>query len=244
MAEKDLTNIEQLMTDVVLESPAWFTMTDGKETFYYYVYPPSLGISLLAGRLRKKLDINKNLYVFNKEYEMLRLCKEHRETVLRLVAIHTFKRRSDANEEKKVQERMKELEPLDTAELSGIFQVIMSWENQTELFLEQLGLNKERRERERISRFKDEEGSSMTYGGKSVYGIMLDHAAERYGWELGYILWGISLTNLNMMLQDSVQSVYLSTEERKKLHIRAKGKVIKADDPSNNDIVAAFISGS
>ena len=237
-------DIERLMIEVAIEKPECFTLSDGKVTLYYYLYPPSLGTSLLTAQLLKKLNISKGLLMMNEEFELIRLCTKQRDTVLRLIAMHTFKRRSDALEEKKIVDRVKELSPLDAAELSGILKVLMSWENQTPMFVKHLGLDKEKNEREKIARHKEAEGNSITYGGKSIYGALLDHAAERYGWELGYIMWGISLTNLNMMLQDSVQSVYLSEEERRKMHIHAKGNVIRADDPRNNAAVEAFLRGA
>ena len=42
------------------------------------------------------------------------------------------------------------------------------------------------------------------------------------------------------MLADSVQSVYLTDKERKKVHIAPKGSIIKADDPKNAALVKAF----
>lgn len=232
-------NIEQKFTESVLERPVTFTL-NGK---YYYVFQPSLGISIMSSEMFRKISINKELLTFNYEYEMLRICSEYKETALRLIAIHTFKRRSDAIDEYKVAERVNELSVLDEAEMSTLIKVIMEWETYTKDLVKYFGLDKERTERERIAKLKDEDSSSITYGGRSIYGAILDNAAERYGWELGYILWGISQINLNMMLQDSVQSVYLTDEERKSLHIRPKGNILKADDPNNIEAVKAFLRG-
>ena len=66
--------------------------------------------------------------------------------------------------------------------------------------------------------------------GKSIYGLLVDFACQRYGWTLDYILWGISLVNLNMLFADAITTVYLNDEERKKLGM-SNGEVIDADDP-------------
>ena len=144
----------------------------------------------------------------------------------------------------KMEERVKELEKIDEEGLATLMFYIIDIGKFQDEFVKHFGLDKEKKEREKISQIKDESGSSFLYGGHSVYGTLLDNAAERYGWELGYIMWGISVVNLNLMLQDSVQSVYLTEEERKKAHLRPKGNIIRADDPKNQKLVEAFLSGS
>lgn len=235
------SSVEQLVVESILERPITFALDDDKGKLrYFYVYPPSLGISFLSADLLKKLQIDHQLLKVNQQIEMFRLCTEQREDVLRLITIHTFQRRSDAIREEKVKERMKELQSLDAAELSTLLLAIMDWQSYYDKFIKHFGIDKERKDREKISRIKEDDSSSVTFGGNSIYGSLLDHACERYKWELGYVVWGISITNLNMMLADSVQSVYLTEKERKQAHIHAKGTVIKADDPKNAALVKAF----
>lgn len=234
-------SIDDLVIESILEKPITFTLEmGGGKARYYYVYPPSLGISFLSADLLKGLHFDNQLLEYNQQYEMLRLCTEQRGLVMRIIAIHTFQRRSDAIKEEKVQERINELEPLDAAELSTLLLAIMNWNTYQKKFINHFGIDKERNQREKISRIKEKDSSSITFGGNSIYGSLLDHACERYKWELGYLLWGISATTLNMMLADSVQSVYLTDEERKKVHIPAKGGIIRADDPKNAELVKAF----
>ena len=176
----------------------------------------------------------------NQQFEMFRLCTEQKDLVLRLITIHTFQRRSDALKEEKIQERMKELQSLNAAELSTILLALMDWQTYQSKFTKHYGIDDERKQREKINKIKEKDGSSITFGGNSLYGILLDHACERYKWELGYVLWGISATTLQMMLADSVQAVYLTEKERKEAHIAPKGSIIKADDPKNAALVKAF----
>ena len=244
--EKDIhkeqeQSIEQLVTDSILERPITFTIDDeeGKPR-YFYVYPPSLGVSFLSAEILKQLRIDNQLLKYNEQYEMIRISQVQRSEVLRLITIHTFSNRSDAIVEEKIQERMKELEQLDAAELSTLLLAIMNWQSLKEKFIKHFGIDQERKQREKISNIKDDDSSSIMFGGNSIYGSLFDHTCERYGWKIDYILWGISATTLNMMLADSVQSVYLTEKERKKVHFAPKGTIIRADDPKNAELVKAF----
>ena len=74
---------------------------------------------------------------------------------------------------------------------------------------------------------------SLTFGGKSIYGTLIDTACQRYGWTFEYVVWGISYANLQLLLADSVTSIYLSDEERKRVNIPQDRDIINADDPAN-----------
>ena len=57
-----------MLTNAILEKPIPFTL-NGR---YFFLYQPSLGVSLLAGQLLQQLQINPQLYSTNKQMEMLR----------------------------------------------------------------------------------------------------------------------------------------------------------------------------
>ena len=69
----------------------------------------------------------------------------------------------------------------------------------------------------------------------SVYGSIIDQACERYGWTFDYVVWEISYTNLQMMLRDSVKSIYLTDEEAKRCHVPIDGKSIDGNDAQQMD---------
>lgn len=72
--------------------------------------------------------------------------------------------------------------------------------------------------------------NQFIFGGKTIWGSLIDAACERYGWTFDYVVWGISYNNLTLMLKDKVTSIYLSDEEMKKAHIAgANEKVINGD---------------
>lgn len=222
MAEEN-RNINNEVVDAMLEKPIPFTIGDRR---FFFLFQPSLGTSLLAGQLLQELTLNKELLAVNKQAEILRVCGAQRDIVLRIISLHTFARRSDVLLEDKLQERIKELDVLPASDLATLLVTIMSWDGRQEKFIRHFQLDLERKTREKIFEYKKQKGGSLTFGGRSLYGSVLDAACERYGWELGYVLWGISSLNLNMMLTDSVQSVLLTKDEAKEAHISTDNKRI------------------
>lgn len=47
----------------------------------------------------------------------------------------------------------------------------------------------------------------MSIGGRSLWGAVIDPLAQRYGWTMDYIMWGISWANLNILLLDVIDFV-------------------------------------
>lgn len=239
MAEEK-SNINNEVIDAILEKPIPFTIGDGR---FFYLYQPSLGISLLAGQLLQTLTLDAQLLAVNKQAEILRVCVAERELVLRVIALHTFPRRSDVLREERLQERITELGVLQAADLATLLVSIMACDGRQEKFIKHFKLNFERKTREKIYDYKKKKGGSLTFGGRSIYGTVMDAACERYGWEYGYVLWGISSLNLNMLLADSVQSIYLSKEEAKEAHVSTDGIYIDARDPKNAREIQRLIKG-
>lgn len=94
-----------------------------------------------------------------------------------------------------------------------------------------VGLDAEDTVRRRIAAHKAE-GGAVSFGGRSLWGAMADAACHRYGWTLHYVLWGISHANLRMLLMDIPDTVHLSPEERRSLHVSSDRTVINGDDPA------------
>jgi hypothetical protein len=65
---------------------------------------------------------------------------------------------------------------------------------------------------------------------------MFDILMGRYHWTMDYLLWGISYTNVQMLLSDTVQVCYTDmgpTDSR---------QVISADDPANAGLIRRIIN--
>lgn len=75
-----------------------------------------------------------------------------------------------------------------------------------------------------------ESNNTYTFGGKSIYGTLIDAACERYKWTFDYVVWEISYTNLQLLLKDKVNSLYLTDEEMKNVHINNTSGIIDGNN--------------
>ena len=206
--------IEINISDAIVEKAISFSIGKNK----LCLYPSTLG----------KMQILKNF------------CQEKTESVCQVIAYSTFNDRKSILDMEKVLRRARLFQDEASVEdLATILTIILS-SDKIEEFIRYFGIDADREMKTRISRIKGE-GSSITFGGKSIYGLLIDFACQRYGWTMDYVLWGISYVNLNMLFADAVTTVYLSEEERKKLG-RGDGEVINADDPGNRDLIRRMIS--
>lgn len=234
--EKDIIDFE--VVEAIMEKPISFTL-DGR---FFYLYPPSLGISFLTERIIKRIEIDMALLQENELLELMRVAETYRNDCLRLIAIHSFSRRSDSVLEGQVKKRMEELEELSASDIGSIIKGILYWSTLYDKFVKRFYLHKEKERRKRIQDYKDKkQEGGVAFGGKSIYGVLIDFACERYGWQLGYVVWGVSFLNLNMMMADAVSSVYLSKKEMKEIGMSKSNEVIDADDPKNREkLIKAF----
>ena len=216
--------IEINISDAIVEKAISFSIGKNK----LCLYPSTLGKMQILKNLYLSMDVNMELLAINPLVETLRICQEKTESVCQVIAYSTFNDRKSILDMEKVLRRAR------------LFQDEASVEDKIEEFIRYFGIDADREMKTRISRIKGE-GSSITFGGKSIYGLLIDFACQRYGWTMDYVLWGISYVNLNMLFADAVTTVYLSEEERKKLG-RGDGEVINADDPGNRDLIRRMIS--
>ncbi|MFS2517448.1 hypothetical protein [Bacteroides xylanisolvens] len=227
--------MELSISDAIIERPIYFSI--GK--FKLCLYPPTLGKMQILKNLYFSMDVNMELLAINPLAETLRVCKEKSDIVCQIVAYSTFDGKKSVMDIEKILHRAKFLEGnVSVEDMATILTIILS-NDQIEEFIQYFGIDADREMKTQISRIKGE-GNSVTFGGKSIYGLLIDFACQRYGWTMDYVLWGISYVNLNMLFADSITTVYLSDEERKKLG-RGDGRVVNADDPKNRDLVRRMI---
>lgn len=228
--------IEMNVSDAITEKPIRFGV--GKRKFS--VYPPTLGKMQILKSLYFAINVNAELLAANPLAETLRICKESPGIVCQIIAYSTFNDKESMQDTDKVLQRAKLIEGNATVEdLATILSIILS-SDKTEEFIKYFGIDADKEQRVKISRIKGD-GNSLTFGGKSIYGLLIDFACQRYGWTMDYVLWGISYVNLNMLFADAITTVYLSDEERKKLGMGV-GDVINADDPANKELMRKMLS--
>ena len=228
--------IERNISDAIIERPVNFSMGKSK----LCLYPPTLGKMQILKNLYFSMDVNMDLLAINPLAETLRICTEKPDAVCQIIAYSTFNDKKSIMDMEKVLHRAKFFQDNTSVEdMATILTIILS-NDKIEEFIQYFGIDVEREMKAQISRIKGE-GSSITFGGKSIYGLLIDFACQRYGWTMDYVLWGISYVNLNMLFADAITTVYLSDEERKKLG-RGDGKVVNADDPKNRELIRKMIS--
>lgn len=228
--------IEMNISDAIVERSVNFRIGTSK----FCLYPPTLGKMQILKNLYFSMDINMDFLALNPLAETLRICSEKAEAVCRIIAYSTFSDKKEIQDIENVFQRAKFFQDHASAEdLATILTIVLS-NDKIEEFIQYFGIDTDRELKTQISRIKGD-SSSITFGGKSIYGLLIDFACQRYGWTMEYVLWGISYVNLNMLFADAITTVYLSDEERKKLG-RGDGRVINADDPRNKDLVRKIIS--
>ena len=233
MESKD---IEMDIADTVMERPYAFTV-NGRQ---FFLYPVTLGKTYLLLRLIEGLGLNAGIIKANPYMEALRLCREKRDTVCRLLSYHTVDRREELFDGGFVDERCRFLgDNVSDEEMSQLLVMVLAKDN-TEEFIRFFGIDKDREELARISGIKNRNGNSLTFGGKSVFGSLILPACERLNMTPRQVVWGIGLTFLQMLMADAVTSVYLTDEERKEAGVTAGRTVINADDPANAGRIMAM----
>lgn len=188
----------------------------------FYLYPPSLGSTMLINSATNRI-------------------KEHNDLVYEMLAICSFENRADARKCSVLRKRVEELKQAKLDDLIPMYMMFKEWGEDQDKFIKHFQLDIEQRYMKRAHDAKDKDSGSLVFNGKSVYGTMIDVACERYGWSMEYVVWGISLLNLNMLMADKVVSVYLSKEESKKAAIPQNRAVVKMDKNLSKEELLAFL---
>lgn len=220
-------NIDLDIIDAIIEYPRAFEVA-GK---WLYLYPVSLGKSLLLSKNFRALEIRLEYLKTLPTLEIFRIVNQNKEAICRIIAIYTLKTREEIFDMPTVTKRQKFI--FDNFSIEDMIEVLMiaASETASQTFIKHLGLDKERKELEKISKIKNDKGNSVSFGGRSLYGSLIDAACQRYGWSYEYCVWGLSYNNLTMILADAINSVYLTDEERKKVRITRDRTRINADSP-------------
>ncbi|MFK2700239.1 hypothetical protein ACIXR5_12525 [Bacteroides fragilis] len=228
MMKETIKDIDADIADIIMSVPRGFKV--GKRKFY--LYPITLGKTYLISRLMSSLNINLKIVHANPYMEALRLCQDKKNIVCRILSYHTINKKKDLFDNDLIQERCDFfIKELDNESLAQLLVMVLS-EGDISQFTKHLGIDKEKEWQEKAMKAK-RDNNSFVFGGKSIYGTLISSACERYGWTFEYVVWGISYANLQLLLADSITSIYLSDEERKRVNIPKDRNVINADDPAN-----------
>ena len=231
-------NIEQSIADTIIERPFGFKV----ESRQFYLYPVTLGKSYLLSRLIESLNINNEILSYNPYLEALRVVESKRDVVLRIISYNTAKNKDEVFDNELIEERIKffseNLSKEDIAELV----IMLFTDTNVEPYIKHFKLDREKEDMQKVLRCKKPTKGSYTFGGKSIYGSMIDHFAQRYGWTLDYIVWGISYKNIQMLLADMINTINLTDDEAKKCRVSNERDFISGDDMNNIEKIKKMFS--
>lgn len=204
----------------------------------YFLYPPSIGTQMLITNTLKAHHME-NVSSKTNILSVLKILKEQKGFIARILAICSFMNRKDAVVQPILDKRAEELEEIDIQDGVALALRAINYSNDYDEFVKHYGIDRELEERKRVSSIK-EDNNGITFGGLSIWGSLIDAACSRYGWTMDYVLWGISALNLNMLMTDAITSVYLTDDEEKRLG--GKHKAINADDPQNTELIRSLLN--
>ena len=237
MASK--VDIEQSIADTIMERPHGFNVS-GRQ---FYLYPVTLGKTYLLARLVESLEINQEIMNFNPYLEALRIAEAKKDVALRIISYNTAPDKGKVFDniyiEDCVQWFNKHLDKDDIAHLL----IILFTETPVDDYIKHFKLDKEKEDMNRVLRCKKNSKGTYTFGGKSIYGSMVDTLAQRYGWTMDYIVWGISFKNIQMLLADMVTTINLTEEEAKKCRVSNERNFINGDDMNNIEKIKQMFGG-
>ena len=197
---------------------------------HFNLYPASVGKTFIVSQLIKSLDINNEALMVDPYLEMLSTVKKKRDLCCRIIAYYTLNKKQDILNSRKVKERQSIfLKELNDEDITTVLLIILN-DDAVSKICKDTGIDKETKRMTEVNRCRDTK-NTFVFGGKTIWGNLIDTACERYGWSFEFVLWGISYNNLTLMLKDKIASVFLSDEEMKKCHISRDRDFINGDDP-------------
>lgn len=216
------------IADAIIDRPKGFSV--GRR--HFYLYPITIGKMYLQKRIVDNLGINKDLLQGNPFVEALRLVECKKEDCCLLLAYNTLQSKKDVLNNRKVTiQRNIFFNEMSNEDIATLLIACIS-DNKLELFTTHLGIDKELERLAEVNKAKDN-SSTLSFGGLSIYGTLIDAACERYKWTFDYVVWEISYINLHLLLRDSIKSVFLTDDEKKRVHINDNSMV----DGNNKDSV-------
>lgn len=230
MGDTLLENLD--LADAIIERPQGFQI--GHRQFY--LYPVSLGKMYLLARLVDSLEVKKENLKVNPFLEALRLVREKRDVVCRLIAYHTCRTKEEVFNNVLIKQRTNLLAKESDSDITTVLIMVLQSEK-TSVYIKKLGIDKEQERLHKVMKVKDTK-NVLSFGGQSIYGTLIDAACDRYGWSYDYVVWGISYTSLRLMLADCIKTITLSDKERKKVHVSIDNEVVNGND---KQAIAEFI---
>ncbi len=219
-----------LGTDILLERPYGFEVNGEK----FAIFPPSLGVLSTMQILLRKLNISQSALQSVGNLELLRVAKAQCKECCELIAFATCSSHADVLNDIEIERRAKLFaEGLESSDIATLLVASLQF-NRHQQWMEDVGIREEHNRIARVMRCK-KKGNSVSFGGKTLFGRLIDPAMERYGWTYEYVVWGISFAVLEALMADKIVDIFLTDDEKKKVpaYLLETEDVISGDDPRN-----------
>lgn len=218
-----------------MERPTFFR-ANGRT---FSIYPITLGKMLLMQRIVSGLDINMKKSVL--EVELLRIVKKNRDACCELLSYMTA--RNDyysVFDYSAFVERHEALSTIEDGDIASLLMLVLA-ADRTEAFMKHLGIDIEQKNMRKVMKVKEKsDKNTFTFGGVSLYGSLIDAAMERYALSKRQVVWELDYTSLRLLLSDRVNSVCVSDDERRKIHIPKDRTRVNGDN--KKEIIQAIKS--
>ncbi len=236
--EKLSEDMEQELYSTIIQTSYVFNAGNGR----YSIHPITLGREIMLKPEIRTIEATHTSPAESLQHLALKAATEQKNEVLRALAIATLGSREELMDENAISSRMSELDiDLDVTDMATLLVIILKEMGKVARLMKATGIDRDREHMKVVHDAKKTNKNTVTFGGITIYGRLLDVACERYGWTLDYVLWGISSANLQMMLADQVSSVFISDEELK--NIGDDDECINGDDPANNGRLHELLKG-
>lgn len=224
--------MDELAIDILLERRNEFEV-DGRR---FTMYPPSLGVTMMLKGAINRLQL---IPVDDPTIAVMEAAERDPLQCSRIIALSTCNGREEVMQAAMIEERAEFFKDnLGADDISTLLIEVIS-NNKSSQFLAESGISKENERLRKVSSYK--KNDTPSFGGKTIFGQLIDVAIERYGWTYEYAVWGVSYAALTVLLADKVTSVFLTEDERKQVpkHL-LDNDVISGDDPKNFERMMAM----
>ena len=195
---------------------------------HYLLFPPSLGKIQLSARLINEIGLINDEKTDDIYLACLIKVKERKEDCIRLLAYNTLEG-ADCLNENKVERRIRAFNGIAEEDLASLIITILTFDK-TENIIKHFLIDKESEKVAKVMAVKKKDKNTLSFAGKSVWGSLIDPACERYGWSYQYVLWGISYSNLQLLMADQIKNIYLTDDELKKVPAGFLSDTIRVED--------------
>ena len=230
--------LDELIQDAIMETPRFFTC--GKRAFS--IYPLTLGKMMLMRRTLAVIGLDKRPLSADIGAELVMVVRTHKKECCEFLSYMTARNEYyDVFNYSRHRWRSDFFMNMDDGDVASVVAMSITLDR-TEEFMRYIGIDREQTEMRRVMSKKDKDNGSVSFGGLSMYGTLIDVAMERYKMTKRQVVWEMDLVSLRLLLADRVQTVFLNEKERKRIRPRQTGQKVNGDD--KDAVMRAIMSES